>query len=422
MFGGVVKTRKGDNIPDAVALFQKASTAIGDLKKKLSVDPSDMTAAFALAEALSASGDKREAVQILSRTGLALRKKGKTLEAIAVYKKVGQVDPKGDVTATFLINVDLRNLLHEAAKANASKETPVAAVENASAAAARSAAEREKKEKDRAKDPLRCAVAGLPLLEDVPPHLLEPILEKTTLRSVNAGESAFVEGTVGQTLLFIVSGDLRVTAKDPTGKTIALGLLSAGDAAGEISFLTGVPRTATLTAISKSELLELDRAELDPILRRHRRLAEALQILYRERVLDQVLARSRLFRALPRDERDRVARRLMPLAAKAGERIVSEGSSDNVLYVIKRGEARVTAARGGAEVELATIGPNDFFGDIAALRGTTRTASVTATTAIEFLCLSKADLEDLLARHPRMRADLEAIQLERFVSNSEKLA
>lgn len=405
-----------------MALFQKGSSPIGDLKKKLSSDPADIAAAFALADALVASGDKKEAVQILSRTGAALRKKGKTLEAIAVYKKVGHVDPKGDVTATFLINVDLRNLLHEAAKANASKELPVAAAESPAAVAAKNEAERQRKEKDKATDSLRAAVAGLPLLKDVPPHLLEPILNKTTLRSVNAGEQAFVEGAEGQSLLFIASGDLRVTAKDPSGRTIALGILSTGDVAGEISFLSGVPRTATLTAVSRSELLELDRADLDPILRRHRRLSEALQILYRERVLDQVLARSRLFRSLPRDERDRVARRLMPLAAKAGERIVAEGASDNVLYVIKRGEARVTARRGVDDVELATLRPNDFFGDVAALRGTTRTATVTAATALEFLCLSKGDLEELLAKHPKMRADLEAIQLERFVANSEKLA
>ena len=70
------------------------------------------------------------------------------------------------------------------------------------------------------------------------------------------------------------------------------------------------------------------------------------------------------------------------------------------------------------EVAIARLTPHDFFGDVAALRGMKRTASVTAETAVELLCLKRDDLAALLTRHPSIRSALEEIQLQRFVAAS----
>lgn len=395
-----------------------------ELRKKHEADPTDSAAAIALAEALAKAKNVEEAVRVLGRTGGQLQKRGRTLEAVAIYKKVLLIDPRLQVASTFLIQIDLKRLLAESAKANASEETPpakpaapagVKAPANAPAAADTSAARRRK-------ESLKNAVLGIPLLKDVPPFLLELILDKVELRILEPPSLVFKEGDPGSSLFFVARGDLTVMVHDETGAEIVLGQLHGGDALGEISFLSGVPRTATIRVDTHAQLLELERASIEPILKRYRKLGEALQILFRERVLDTVLAKSRLCRTLPRGERERVAQRLMPLAAKAGDRIVKEGAADNVLYLLKRGVARVWTRHGGKEVDLATLRPHDVFGDVAALRGTPRTASVSAVTQVEFLCLAKPDLDELLARNPQIRADLEAIQLERFVENAQTLA
>jgi CRP-like cAMP-binding protein len=156
--------------------------------------------------------------------------------------------------------------------------------------------------------------------------------------------------------------------------------------------------------------------------KKHRHVGDALSRLFAERVLDGVLARSRLFGVLPRSDRDALARRLRPLAARPGDILVREGAADAGLYLVRRGAVRVTVRRGGREVALALLEPHQIFGDLATVRSGPRTASVTAVTETELLWLSGPDLLALLAQRPALAEALEEIQLERLERNSERLA
>jgi CRP-like cAMP-binding protein len=53
--------------------------------------------------------------------------------------------------------------------------------------------------------------------------------------------------------------------------------MEEGEFFGEISLLTGKPRTATVTAAGPVELLELDRATLDDISSRHPRVRAVVE-------------------------------------------------------------------------------------------------------------------------------------------------
>ncbi|MEO6323548.1 MAG: cyclic nucleotide-binding domain-containing protein [Thermoanaerobaculia bacterium] len=395
--------------------FDKASTpaealakkAVEEFKERLKIEPADVAAALGLADALTTLGRKREAVGLLGRTGTALEKKGKFLEAVATFKRAGQIDPRGDVTSSFLIHLELEKL-ERMEKALAPPPAAPLPAPDPKVRTKRLAVQQ--------------ALAGVPFLKDVPPFLLELVVDRIRLLTLTAGETLFVEGSEGTSVLFVIAGELDLTAQGDGDRPVSLGRLGPGDLAGEISFLSAVPRTATLTAIGRVDVLELDRRALEPILKKHRKLADALTFLHRERVLDGVLARSRLFGRLPREERDWVAQRLVPSTVQAGQRIVRQGETDDGLFLLKRGQVRVTTSRNGKEVALALLSPHDFFGDVAALRGTPRGASVTAVTEVELLCLSRPALEQLVERRPDLRAGLEEMQLERFVSTARLLS
>jgi CRP-like cAMP-binding protein len=177
-----------------------------------------------------------------------------------------------------------------------------------------------------------------------------------------------------------------------------------------------------VAARTRADLLELDRNALTPLVKKHRHVADALSRLYAERVLDGVLARSRLFGQLPRSDRDALARRLKPVAAKPGEVLIREGAGDSGVYLVRRGAVRVTVRKGARDVALALLTPHEFFGDLATVRSRPRTASVTAVTDTELLLMSGSDLLALLSQRPELKALLEEIQLERFGRNAEKLA
>lgn len=412
-----------------MAIFERPGPGTGgadrrqleELRKRAREAPQDVSAAIAAASALAAAGERREAVAILNRSGSALQKAGKAVEAIAVYRKVDDVDPRSEVTSAFLTRLELGKLLGASggrSRAGAASAGGPGAVAEAPPDPAEEVARASRKAK---KDAVQAAASTIPFFKDVPLFLLELVLEKVHLRSLAAGEVLFREGEAGASLVFVAAGELEAVSSGPAGAPLTLGRLGPGSVLGEISFLSGVPRTATLTATEPSEVLELERGAVDTVLRKNRGLAGALTVLYRERVLDGVLARSILFAGLPREERDLFAARFVPVEVKAGEEIVVQGQTDDALYLLRSGQVRVSVLHGGREVGLAVLSPPEIFGDWAALRGTARTATVTAVTPVELLRLARADLSELLERNPSVRAVLEDVQLQRFVATAETL-
>lgn len=380
---------------------------VEECRRRLREDPADAAALLRLADALAAGGSRREAVQALNRAGPRLQKAGRLVEAIAVYKKVQELDPAAEVTSSFLSRIELEKILDASAKA-----APAAQGGPPPPGLA------ERKRKSERVQALR---GEIPLLKDVPPFLFELLLEKIHLRALVPGQALFAEGEAGSSIFFVASGELLVSARGDAGEPVLLGLLGPGDVAGEISFLSGVPRTATVTARSPADLLELDRNAIAPLVKKHRHVAGALSRLFAERVLDGVLARSRLFGVLPRPDRDALARRLRPVVAKPGDVLVREGAADAGLYLVRRGAVRVTVRRGGRDVALALLTPHEMFGDLATVRSGPRTASVAAVTETELLWLSGPDLLALLANRPALAAALREIQVERLAKNAEKL-
>ncbi|HET9794947.1 MAG TPA: cyclic nucleotide-binding domain-containing protein [Thermoanaerobaculia bacterium] len=113
--------------------------------------------------------------------------------------------------------------------------------------------------------PAGSALGALPetaLLAGIPPAQLAGALEKMTARRFPAGTTVLREGEPGDSLYLITEGRVEVETRDDAGERVVLGALGPGDFFGEISLLTSRPRTATVTAVSGLETLELTRAAL----------------------------------------------------------------------------------------------------------------------------------------------------------------
>ena len=77
--------------------------------------------------------------------------------------------------------------------------------------------------------------------------------------AIEAGASVFQEGSTDDALYITLGGSLAVTAMLPDGGHIQLGGIGAGEIFGEMAFLDGMPRSATVVAVSACELLRLHR-------------------------------------------------------------------------------------------------------------------------------------------------------------------
>lgn len=83
-----------------------------------------------------------------------------------------------------------------------------------------------------------------------------------------------------------------------------------------------------------------------------------------------------------------------------GEYLIREGDEPDALYVILDGELEVTKQSGRSRVPLARVGPGALQGEIAALEGGRRLASVHAVTPAEVLCIPVAAVREFLASGP----------------------
>jgi signal transduction histidine kinase len=111
-----------------------------------------------------------------------------------------------------------------------------------------------------------------------------------------------------------------------------------------------------------------------------------------------------------------------------GEYLLREGEKGDAMFVIVSGELEVTKRAEDVELPLARVGPGAIQGEIAAIAGQTRSASVRAVTAVEALRIPRQGLLALLDAGPEpalalLRTVLERMRgLESFVRQREKLA
>ena len=102
---------------------------------------------------------------------------------------------------------------------------------------------------------------------------------------------------------------------------------------------------------------------------------------------------------------ERVARNLEPLEVAAGVVVIKEGDAGDRFYVVEAG--RVVVSKAGAA--LVTLGPGDFFGEIALLRDVPRTATVKTE---ETCSLRTLDREHFLAAVTGLPAGAVALATE----------
>jgi len=113
---------------------------------------------------------------------------------------------------------------------------------------------------------------------------IDALLEVTTTRRIGAKEVLFRKGDPGNQLYGVLSGRLKVMSTAPDGRELVFGVMSAGDVIGEIAVVDSEPRSASVIALERSELMVLHRRELIPFLERHPKAAIRLAAVLAGRV------------------------------------------------------------------------------------------------------------------------------------------
>jgi CRP-like cAMP-binding protein len=97
-----------------------------------------------------------------------------------------------------------------------------------------------------------------------------------------------------------------------------------------------------------------------------------------------------------------------------GEVLFREGDAGDALYIVTEGEVSV-ATDGPPRVEMQRLGAGSFFGEVALVTDTPRTATVSAATTCELLKVSRETLAILLDEHPAVLGALLRFVRDRLV-------
>jgi CRP-like cAMP-binding protein len=128
----------------------------------------------------------------------------------------------------------------------------------------------------------------------------------------------------------------------------------------------------------------------------------------------EALGRAPLFEGLSKKELTQLARSTDDLEVPAGKVLCKQGELGHEFFVIVAGEAEVE--RGGQKID--TMGPGDFFGEIALVEKTHRTATVTATTPLRFFVLTSQSFWTLLDHNPEVERKVLRALAKRVLATS----
>ena len=107
---------------------------------------------------------------------------------------------------------------------------------------------------------------------------------------------------------------------------------------------------------------------------------------------------------------------------KKGEVIVRQGETGSCMFVIQEGEVEVLAGPDGKEIRLRTMGPNEFFGEMALFEHEVRTATIRATKPTRILTIDKKNFLGGIHEDPSLAFRMVETMSHRIPDLTDRLA
>jgi di/tricarboxylate transporter/CRP-like cAMP-binding protein len=104
------------------------------------------------------------------------------------------------------------------------------------------------------------------------------------------------------------------------------------------------------------------------------------------------------------------------IQVKSGDILYSAGEPGDALFIIIDGIVRVFLRPGGRSLEIACLGPGDWFGELALLTGEPRTTDVEAQTDLILLKLSRNRFDQLIKKYPSLGVSLAGLLAAKLAS------
>ena len=165
-------------------------------------------------------------------------------------------------------------------------------------------------------DSVRRFVVANTFIGSLPADAVDTLMKAGHLRRYPKGTPLFERGDHADSLLLIMSGRVKISNITTDAREVVLNFLGSGDVIGEIASLDGGARTASAMAHQDTQIFQLYRRDLLPVLTQHpEALLEIVRLL-----CERLRTISGLVEDNLRDMRGRLAAGLLRLATQHGRR------------------------------------------------------------------------------------------------------
>jgi CRP/FNR family cyclic AMP-dependent transcriptional regulator len=124
----------------------------------------------------------------------------------------------------------------------------------------------------------------------------------------------------------------------------------------------------------------------------------------------ELIRKAPLFAHCSKRELEQIAQIADEIDLREGKEMTRQGSRGREFFVLLEGETNVK--KDGRKIN--TLGPGDFFGEIALVSDTPRTATVTATSPVRALVITDRSFKRLLQDIPEIQAKVLSALAERL--------
>jgi len=128
-------------------------------------------------------------------------------------------------------------------------------------------------------------LSRIPFFTTLPQEELDRLTSEMEVFNLKPREILFREGDAGEHLYVVVKGHLEILKAPGTADEMILNTIHEGEYIGEMSLITGEPRTASVRAFTEEVvLLSMSRKQLNDLLHRHPELASSMISVLSERL------------------------------------------------------------------------------------------------------------------------------------------
>ncbi len=395
---------------NAAGKYKRALELYAELER---IESADAQWPKRMAETYRKLGKSAEAVASYERAADRYANNGFLVQAIAVCKLILQIDPNHLSTQRRLAELNTAHVTGKS-RIGALSDSHPSLHGNPSVSRIRADSVGFVDQRDAAE--LTLVGAGIPIPRE-PKTTLTPPTVAPARPNVARTRSKPITLTHGMGLETVALRDIVPGAREmrDDGSSPGIMLIPLGDSYSSLPRYTDDDVVISvsngeddveLDAADVEEAEELDLADIEEIpLPAPKRVSEAAR---------RALAATPLFAAMEADAIETLISRLQLVTLEAGEVLFTEGDAGDALYIVAEGEVSV-ATEGPPRVEMQRLAAGSFFGEVALITDTPRTATVSAVTGCDLLRIGRDTLAFLLQTHPDVLRALLRFVRERLV-------